>query len=355
MDNKLICIATLIVALGCKAEEDKSSKATTASSEPAPSASAPVLDTKIASAVASAAGASDKAQAAAEGPPENGILGLERANEELAKGAPATVKLGSAGSEPRIRLGANDWGDKRTGQLELSVRTGAGIIPTTAFKFDIRKAPANGAEPSSAPAYTLDIVSSELAATQPAEIPPALAAEIRKLKGGHFTALTGATGLLGSPAPKLASGANQQLDSLMQAGSATLNDAIPAFPSEAVGVGAFWLVKSREELFGADVVAYRMIKVVEIDKEQVVLDVNTKRYLADTTLGLPGLEQAEVHQFQSEGSTQMTLTTGTALPLDGRSQTSLRAFVEMEGQPRPVQVEMRGLFTFSPQPAAPKQ
>lgn len=353
MDNKLICIAALTVALGCKAEEDKSSKAATAPSEPAPSA--PVLDNKIASAVASAAGASVKAQAAAEGPPENGILGLERANKELAKDSPPTVKLGSAGSEPRVTLGAHDWGDKRTGQLELSVRTGAGIIPTTAFKFDLRKAAANGGEPSSAPTYTFDIVSSELAATQPAEIPPALGAEIRKLKGGQFTALSGGSGLIGSPASKLASGANQQLDSLMQAGSATLSDAIPAFPAEAVGAGAFWLVKSREVLFGADVVAYRMVKVVGLENDQVVLDVNTKRYLADTTLGLPGLEQAEVHEFQSEGSTQMTLTTGGTLPLDGRAQTSLRALVEMDGQPRPVQVEMRGLFTFSPQAAVPKQ
>lgn len=345
MGKELTCIVTLALALGCKSEAEKTS-ATEKTEATAAVSTAPVLDNKIASAVANAAKSQpESAKAATDGPPEDGILGAARADAEVPKGSAPTIKLGSAGSEPRVVLGNTEWGDKRPAQLELSVRTGAGIIPTTTFKLELTKAGAAGA---GAPSHTLPVVSSELAATQPAEIPPSLGAEIRKLKGGQFALQSSGTTLVGTPAYKLGAGANPQLESLMQAGAAALNDAMLAFPKEPVGVGAVWIAKSRETLFGADVVAYRMAKLTELNGTQVVLDVNTKRYLADSAIGLPGLEQSKVHQFQAESSTQMTLAVGSALPLDGRSQTSLRAFVEIDGQPRPVQLETRSLFTFAP-------
>ncbi len=368
MSKKLTCIASLVLALGCKTEAEKSSDTATKSEATAAVSSAPVLDTKIASAVAQAAKTQGQNAEASDGPPEDGILGLTRADSEVPKGSKPYLKLGSAGSEPRVVLGASDWGDNRSGQLELSVRTGAGMIPTTTLKFEVRRAPAGApgtTAPNAAPANTtastaspplnvaspshiLNVVSSELAATQPAEIPPALAAEIRKLKGGQFGVYATGEGLIGTPSARLAAGANPQLESLMQAGAVALTDAVPVFPKEPVGSGAFWLVKSRETLFDTDVVAYRMVKLAELNGNQAVLDISTKRYLADGSIGLPGLEQATVRQYQAEGSTQLTIAVGSALPLDGRTQTSLRTYVEIEGQPRPVQLETRSLFTFSP-------
>lgn len=344
---------------GCKSEE----KATDTKAEPTATTTAPVLDNKIANAVASAAKSQPPAgQAAAEGPPPDGIMGAARADAELAKGAPPKVKLGSAGSEPRVVLGAPDWGDRRPGQLEISVRNGPGAMPTTVLKLDVRKGAVTGGGPvattpeppnpssnvNGALAYLLDVVNADLGATQPGEVPPQLGAEIRKLKGSSFSARVAPEGLLGTPSFTLAKGAIDQLDGLLDAAATTLNDAIPAYPKDAVGVGGFWMTTSRETLLGAEVIAYRMIKVSEIKDGNVVLDVNAKRYLAADTLGAAGLEQAKVAQFQAESSTQMMVPSGSALPVEGRSQTSIRALVDIEGQARPIQVEARSLFAFAP-------
>lgn len=369
MRNRLFSSATLalvlgvvasgVLALGCKSEEEKESAASKSEATPSVSTAAPVLDNKIASAVANAAKSQAQAQQAeGDGPPQSGILGPVRANAELAPGAPAKLKLGSAGSEPRVALGAAEWGDKRIGQFELSIRKGNAGYPTTVLKLDGHKlavaAPAAGATPGAVPAapsggaYAFDVVASELGPNQPGEIPAELAAEIRKFKGSQITAQVSPSGLVGTPAFTLAKGAAPQLDDLLKAGAATLSDAVLPLPKEPVGVGGFWMTTSRETLMGVDVVAYRMVKVTEVNGGQVVLDVNTKRYLASETLAFEGLEQSKVMQFQADSSTQMTLVGGNALPLDGRSQTMLRAFVELEGQPRPIQLETRSLFTFAP-------
>lgn len=370
MRNRLISIATLALALGvaasgvlataCKSEEEKEAEKESAAAKSEATAAvstAPVLDNKIASAVANAAKSQAQAQPGeGDGPPQSGILGPARANAELAPGEPPKLKLGSAGSEPRVALGAAEWGDKRLGQFELSIRKGNAGYPTTVFKLDGHKvataapaAPGAVAPPVSAGAgYAFDVVASELASNQPGDIPPDLAAEIRKFKGSQLVAQVSPSGLVGTPAFTLAKGAAPQLDDLLKASSATLNEAILPLPKEPVGVGGFWMTTSRETLMGVDVVVYRMVKVTEVNGDRVALDVNTKRYLAAETLALDGLEQTKVMQFQADSSTQMTLVGGSSLPLDGRSQTVLRAFVELEGQPRPIQLETRSLFAFAP-------
>ena len=351
----VLLLSAGLLALGCKSEDKENTEAKSEATAAA-STAAPVLDSKIANAVANAAKTHAQAGAAAEsGPPPDGIMGAERANAELAKGAPPKVKLGSAGSEPRVVLGSADLGDRRPGQLEISVRNGPGAMPTTVLKLDVHKAapvapPATTAAPNSngASPYLFDVVNADLATTQPGEVPPELGAEIRKLKGSQFAAQVGPEGLLGTPSFTLAKGAIPQLESMLDAGATTLNDAIVAYPKEAIGAGGFWMTTSRETLLGAEVIVYRMVKVAEIKDGNVVLDISAKRYLAADTLGVAGLEQAKVAQFQAESSTQMMVPAGSALPVDGRTQTSIRAFVEIEGQPRPIQVEARSLFAFAP-------
>lgn len=360
MRNRLFTLATLSLAAtalasGCKSEADKAS-APTAEASTAASTAAPVLDNKIANAVANAAKSQTQAQPAeGDGPPQSGILGPARANAELMPGAPPKLKLGSAGSEPRVVLGAAEWGDKRLGQLELSIRKGNAGYPTTVFKLDGHKLPAApppaaGVAPqvNAGATYAFDVVASDLGSNQPAEIPPDFAAEIRKFKGSQLTAQVSPSGLVGTPAFTLAKTAAPELDDLLKGGAATLTDAILPFPKEPVGVGAFWMTTSRETLYGTDVVVYRMVKVTEVTGDRTVLDVSAKRYLAADNLALQGLEQSKVMQFQADSSTQMTLVGGSALPHDGRSQTVMRAFVELEGQPRPIQLETRSLFAFAP-------
>jgi hypothetical protein len=170
--------------------------------------------------------------------------------------------------------------------------------------------------------------------------------EIRKLKGSQLTFQTREASLVGAPVLSLAKGANPQLDTLVLAAATGLSDAALPYPTEPVGVGAFWMVTSRESLLGTDVVAYRMVKVVDITDGAARLEVNTKRYLGDGGIGLPGIESARVHQFQAESSAQFVIAAKQTLPTEGRSQTAIRSLAEIEGAPRPIQIELRTEFAF---------
>ncbi len=278
-----------------------------------------------------------------------------RADAELTKGAPPKLKLGSTGSDPKVQIGSSvpsSAFDKRGGQVDVALRTGASAFPGIAVKFEFAQ-PSNAAAPTtgvpvdqnSGP-LLVTVAQSDLSATQPGQIPPELAAEIRKLKGTQLTYSAQDAALVGAPTVALAKGANPQLETLIQAAGTGLSDAILAYPKEPVGAGAFWMLTSRDRLLGTDVVSYRMVKVVEVTDGKARLEVNTKRYLADGGIGLPGIEDAKVHQFQAEGSTQLSVAAGQSLPLEGRSQTAIRSFAEIEGQPRPIQIELRSEFVF---------
>jgi hypothetical protein len=366
--NLVGLMSLALTTAGCK--QDNESEARTSPQEQAATVStAPVVDNKIAKAVANAAKAAPAVATAEGGPPENGVLGAARADSELRRGAPPKLKLGSAGNEPKLQLGVasgteNTAFDKRSGSVEVSVRTGASMMPSTAVKLDFSQ-PGNSL-PSSAPTtntvlntpgasvvpvqgvvpVVASVAQSDLGRTQPGQIPPELAAEIRKLKGTQLTFQTAQGALVGAPTIVLSKGANPQLETLVQAAGAGVVDAAIAFPKEPVGVGAFWMVTSREVLLGTDVVCYRMVKVVEITDGKARLEINTKRYLADGNIGLPGIEDAKVHQFHAEGTSQLVVGTGQTLPSEGRSQTTIRAFAEIEGTPRPIPIELRSEFGF---------
>lgn len=342
-------------ASACKASEDSEETKAATEDQAASISTGPVVDDKIAKAVANAAKAGSAAAVGSDqGPPENGILGPTRADAEAARGSAPSVKLGSSGSDPKIQLGSSlvpaAVFDKKTGLIDVSVRTGASMMPGTRLNLEFAQssaAPAStdGASPTRPVVVSVSL--SDLSASQAAQvIPGELAVEIRKLKGTELVFQTQNAAFVGEPAVTLSKAANPQLDTLVQAAGSGLSDAVLAFPKEPVGAGAFWKVTSRERLLGTDVLTYRLVKVVDVTDGQARLEVNTKRYLADGGIGLPGIESAKVHQFQAEGTGQLVVAANQSLPLEGRSQTSIRSFAEIEGQPRPVQVELRTEFAF---------
>lgn len=342
-----IAASALVSCLACQSEKDENKGQDSVSSEVTEAVSTgPVLDNKIAEAVANAAeGQPAGAAEASKGPPPDGILGAARADAESKVGSAPKVVMGSSGSEPRVTLTSTLPTQPRSGTSELSLRTGASMLPTTELRYETVFG--SGADETAASRFTLKVVGADLAANQSARIPEEMAQELRKLKGSTFRFPAGDV-LTGTPSFELAKGANSELETLMQAAAAALTEAIPVLPAEPVGAGAFWMTTSRESLLGADVVAYRMTKLSELEGDRAVLEVTTKRYLAAGGIGLPGIEQAPVRQFQAESTTQMTVVSKERLPIDGQSQTSLRALVERNGEPLPVQVEMRSLFAFPP-------
>lgn len=344
-----------VVTSGCKSDSEPEKNAAAPQEQAASISTGPVVDNKIAKAVANAAQAQPAAASAAKGPPENGILGKTRADEELRSGEPAKLKLGSTGSEPRVQLGSTGSNavaafDKKGGGIDTAIRTGASVFPSAAFKLEFARVQgasgtAQTTEGSDSGSLGVTFVGSELSTTQQAQIPAELGAEVRKLKGSRLTFSTNGQTIVSGPVMSLAKEANPQVGKLVQAAASGLSEALVPLPQESVGVGAFWMVTSRDDLLGTDVVAYRMVKVTQIQDGQVRLEVNTKRYLAADDLG-SDFENAKALQFHADGSAELVFAVGQPLPIEGRSQTAIRTFAEIEGTPRPIQIEFRNEFAF---------
>jgi hypothetical protein len=111
------------------------------------------------------------------------------------------------------------------------------------------------------------------------------------------------------------------------------------------------MVKSRETASGAAVLAYRMVKLVELGPAQVAkLTVNTRRYLLEPALPLAGLPPHRVRRFESEGEATLTLRPGIAYPDAGDVRDTFMALVSPNERPNqavPIQSELSAHLAFS--------
>jgi hypothetical protein len=336
----------LLVTPAC----DKSAKEPTASAEESSATAAntaAVLNPEIARAVAAAA-SGDKPQAAADGPPPDGLLTAARADSEATIEGGAKVVLGGTGTDPKVQLGGPEVTDKCSGQLELSVRTGPrSALPTVAFKFGlVGKTPEVGPHE-----VTVDVLGSSLAANQPGQIPEELGAALAKLKGSKFHYSSTGGRLSSSPSFELAKGAAPDMDLVLMTAADVLSSALLSFPAEPMGKDGFWMTTSREKVLGTDVVAYRMVRVVDVTERGVELDVKTRRYAAEPTLGMPGIGAHSLKQFQAEDSTTLLISPGHRLPVEGRAEITIGAVIESAQGQAPVQIQIDGSFGFPPKGA----
>jgi hypothetical protein len=113
------------------------------------------------------------------------------------------------------------------------------------------------------------------------------------------------------------------------------------FPNKPVGVGAFWMVTTRDVLMGLDVVSYRMVKVEKVEGKVVSLSLNTKRYAASPAFELEGLPA-------SEG--KLTIGAGEAFPQTADIQSLIGAALgPADTKQRPmVQVQTRANVLLGP-------
>lgn len=336
-------VTSMFAAPGCEKTES-AKEAGAEGGAPAAAATAQVLNPEIAQAVAAAA-SGDQEQAVADGPPPDGLLTPARADAEATIEAGTKLVLGGAGSDPKVQLGGPEVTEKRIGQLELSVRTGPrSALPTVAFKFDL----AGKASDVSGHEVTINVLDSSLAKNQPGDIPEELGTALQKLKGSKFR--YGSTGgrLNTSPSFELAKGASQDLDMVLMASADVLSSVLLTYPAEPVGKDGFWMTTGREKVLGTDVVAYRMVRVVQVTEQGVELEVKTRRYAAEPKLGMPGIEAHSLKQFQAEDNTTLLVAPGHRLPVEGRVEVSLLAMLESAQGQLPVQIQTRALFAFPP-------
>jgi hypothetical protein len=316
----------------------------------------PAVDQKIANAVAAAARESAQANdAASQGvaPPPDGIMTAEAAAKELPVGAAAAVVLGSEGASPRVKLGPDRLvaGPGPSGKLEVSYRSGSSVMPTIELELKGKVNVAEGSTPGSEPALVtrFAIGKARPSDRQPGRLPENARAEIAKLDGSSIDLLTDGKGALISGRHQLA-GNNPDLEPVVMGSAEALAGAFLAYPNVPVGVGAFWMVKSRETLNGANVLAYRMVRVTELSGEMLKLSLTTRRYLLSETLPLAGFPPHRVRQFQSEGEGSVSLRVGATHPDAAEVHDKFVALVVPNDRPNqaiPVQSELEAKIAFA--------
>ena len=331
----VLAVAFAATALGGCEEEKQKSEATEADAAPTGPAVDPDLAEAVEAASAKKAGAGAQGAGGEKGPPPNGIFGPGEADAELAKGAAPKITLGSEGSAPRVTFShavpAAGW--KRSGTVELSLRAGRGQLPAvnTTLAFEAAK-PKEG-EPPGVP-VTAKVNKASLAETG------AGAAEldqlVKKMKGSRigFRVLpSGASDDFGSD---LAKDAAKDLDSLLRPMSEVLAAVTMPYPDKPVGKGAFWMVTSRENVMGTDVVTYRLVKLEELTDGIATLNLSIKRYAASTSLQLPGIPPgAKLEQFQSVSEGKLMVNpTAPLLPTSGSLRQTFLAMLDA-GEPPP--------------------
>jgi hypothetical protein len=331
--------AVLGLVLGC---EDKPKEAKLSDLD---AGKASAVDPNLAEAVAAAGSKAAKPGAGAsadDGPPQNGIFEAGKADAQIERGKPPKIVLGEAGAEPRAVLSSSlapGW--KQNGTLDLTLRLGRAQFPGLAVSLSLEApklaaaaAPGAAAGPAPVPAAATpqtegirvsarltDVKLSSDVGAQGKE----LAAQLAKMKGSKidFSVVSGGVGVDFSH--QLAKGATPELEMVLRSVGEALEATAIGFPKEAVGVGGFWLITTRGNTGGAEAVAYRLVKLEQVEGESLTLSVSTKRYAVSHKFEFAGIPPgAELDQFQSTTEAKLVMHKGDAL---ARSGTSKQTFV----------------------------
>jgi len=193
-------------------------------------------------------------------------------------------------------------------------------------------------------------VAARPAADQPGRLPENARAEIAKLKGSWVDFVSAPEGGVLSQRFAVA-GNNPGLQPLVQGSAVALSALELPYPAAPVGVGAYWMVKSRETAEGAEVLAYRMVRLSELSQNVAHLTVSTRRYLITQQLTLQGLPAHHVRQFQSEGTAELILPVGAAYPTSAEIKDQFASLVSPDERPAqalPVQSELTAKLTLTP-------
>lgn len=300
------------------------------------------IDKNLAEAVAAVAGG--QAGGGPSGPPSTGVFAKGAADAELRPSDPPKLSLGGKGSPPTITFATSGWkpGRKREVTVEMSVRTGPqSALPTVDVTFSLEASEAAGGAPAgsagapASPAGPLQVLAkitgTKLAREQPGQLPPGLEAELAKIKGTVIRLELQPNGAGHQVAFEAAKGVDESLSQIARtAGDALALELLP-YPTDPVGVGAFWMVAAREPFLGLDVIAYRMIKVEKIEGERATLSVNTKRYVAGGQVALAGIPPHEISEFSGSGTTQLVVPARDPFALEGQGSDVLLSNLTAQG------------------------
>lgn len=333
---------------GCEDEKAKPS-AVDAGADDA-GANQALLGGKLGEAVAAAAapGATaaptSKSAAGVEGaPPENGIMGPVAADKAHAPGAPAKVELLSEGSEPRVALAPKlAAGSER--KVTLSVQRSQmplSIDIAVTFKVDKAKDDKKKKEDEApvGPAGALAVVGKIEGAsvTAQVEVPEDLTKAVTSLKGSQIRFFMTPDGAASDFSRELTKGADKALDAELETIIEAFSTILAPMPQKPVGAGAYWMVTDRGKTLGAEMVRYRVFRVVSAGAEGVKLAVELRQYSTSPSLNVPdqqgGQMALQLDKFDSQGKGEVTWPAASFLPSASDMQTQTQALAIPPGQP----------------------
>ena len=191
--------------------------------------------------------------AAPGGPPPTGIFGPGEADKAAAKGSAATFALGGEGSEPRVLLGPGPKpGSKRSGTVDLATQSDPqqGAIP---IQFTVTvEAQKPKVEGDAALALTTVVTKVTGAKINAPGVPADLSAAVGKLKGSSVQYQVGADGVAVNVHSEIPKGVEPGFRDPVQALADLLVGLTLPYPTKPVGVGALWMVTTRDVVMGLE-------------------------------------------------------------------------------------------------------
>jgi len=338
MRAKALFCLSLLLSLGCQKTESSDQ---TKRAEPAVSAAkGGALDPDLAQAVAQASAAPGSGAPGSPaghvegGPPPDGVFPPGAADKELARGALPKITMGNEGSEPRLKLGPSKPASKLSGTIQIALQSDPrqGAIPVLlSLQIEPKKlegAAEGAAEGIATPVSQPVSVRVTGAKIDAPSVPKDIDEQVAKLKGTklEYSILpSGAGAGFRFDVPK---GAPEEFRDVARSLSDALSLLTIPYPDKPLGAGAYFMVTSRDDFLGIDLVSYRLVKVKSVADNVASLEVNTKRYAASRSFDFPGLPpevQKNLAEFQANSEGALELPVGALLPTKGQMSSVLAA------------------------------
>ncbi|HEY6080472.1 MAG TPA: hypothetical protein VIW29_16780 [Polyangiaceae bacterium] len=333
MRQASVSLLVVLLAFGCqKAEQKTESKREGGDASGASKVEA--IDPDLAQAVAAASVAGPRGSGAAPmqqvegGPPPDGVFAPGAADKELPRGGMPKVTLGGEGAEPRVKLGPGKAPAKLSGTIQLAIQTDPrqGAIPVLlGVSIEPKKLDGAGDGMVVSQPVLARITSAKIDAPS---VPKDIDDKLGKLKGSkvEYSLLPGGAGAgFRYDATKAAP---EEFRDVVRSLSEALSLLTIPYPDKPLGAGGYFMVTSRDDVSGLDLLTYRLIKVKQVTEQGATLEVNTKRYAASRTFDLQGLPEGidkTVSQFQSTSEGTVELAVGALLPGKGEINSVLAA------------------------------
>lgn len=330
----------LLPGLGC---DEKPATHATAGADAGARSTSPVVDPNIAAAVREVAKA-PLAETAGGGsdvkePPPNGVFAAGEADKEMAPGSPPKLTLGTTGGTPKLALEGIVLEPKKPRELAatVAVRTGPrAALPTIDLILKLKAEPPKKDDEGSGAAGLAvlgRVESAKPSREQPGTLPAGVEEQIAKLVGSRLEYRLSENGALSSMSVHVPGGAEAALGRVVEGVGELASTLHVPFPAEPVGPGAYWMITSREQYIGLDVVAYRMFKVEDVSGSEATLSIATKRYVAGGQVTFPGLPKHEVDEFRGEGRGEIVVEPSRGI-VRARVQDTLLSNLAPEGDPQ---------------------